>query len=200
MRIMRIFAAGLVAGLAAAVLAASPGAAYELNPDGEFAASVIAITDEVPAPETVIDMADGARTSIDAYPGKVRIVVMWATWCHVCDVEMPILADLARRYEGRKLMVLPVSVDEPPALDLIADHLEKHDLTIFPVMHDRHFALAGRVGLVGTPTTIIVDKFGQVVSAFQGQAPWGDAATDAYLEALLTAETAEASRLLLAGE
>ena len=62
----------------------------------------------------------------------------------------------------------------------------------------RHFALAGRIGVVGTPTTIIVDRFDQVVAAFQGQAPWNDPEMVAWLEALLTAEDAESSRMLLA--
>ena len=182
----------------ALALSAPAVSAYEPDPNGKFASRVVAITDVVPAPETVIDMADGARTSIDAHPGKVRIVTMWATWCHVCEIEMPVLANLARRFEGRDLMVMPVSVDEPPALTKIAKHLKSHDLTVFPVMHDRHYALAGRIGLVGTPTTIIVDRFDQVVAAFQGQAPWNDPETDAYLNALLTAPDANASRGLLA--
>lgn len=181
-------------------LAASSGAeAYELDPNGTFASRVIAIVEPaVPAPETVIDMADGARTSIDAHPGKVRIVTMWATWCHVCEYEMPELAKLAAAYADTDLMFMPVSVDEAPALAKIERHLKEHDLTIFPVMHDRNFALAGRIGLVGTPTTIIVDRYEQVVAAFQGQAPWGDPDTRAYIDALLTAEDAESSRTLLA--
>lgn len=196
MRKLVLIAACLIA---AYHFGARPAPAYELDPEGRFATRVIAITHPTPAPETVIDMAGGARTSIDAHPGVVRIVTMWATWCHVCEVEMPLLADLARRYEGRDLMVMPVSVDEPPALDLVRAHLREHDLAVLPVMHDRHFALAERVGVVGTPTTIIVDKFGQVVAAFQGQAPWSDPETDAYLETLLAAETADASRAILTG-
>ena len=68
-----------------------------------------------------------------------------------------------------------------------------------PALLDRDFALAGRVGLRGTPTTLIIDRFGQVVAAFEGQAPWGAAETRAYLEALMAAEDAAASRGLLAG-
>ena len=182
----------------AMMLAAAPSKAFELDIDGLLASRVIPITDVVPVPETVIDMADGERTSIDAHPDKVRIVTMWATWCHVCEFEMPILAGVKDRYQGRDLMVMPVSLDDPPAIDLIAAHLEKHGLSTLPVMHDRHFALAGRIGVVGTPTTIIVDRFDQVVAAFQGQAPWNDPEMVAWLEALLTAEDAESSRMLLA--
>ena len=153
-----------IAIIALILAAAVPARAYQLNIDGVLASRIIPITDIVPAPETVIDMAGGERTSIDAHPGKVRIVTMWATWCHVCELEMPILAEVKARYEGRDLMIMPVSLDEPPALELIAEHLARHDLTTLPVMHDRHFAMAGRIGVVGTPTTIIVDKYDQVVA------------------------------------
>lgn len=178
-------------------MTAAPAQAYELDPDGKFAERVVAITEDVPAPETVIDMANGARTSIDAHLGKVVIVTMWATWCHVCEVEMPVLAEMVTRYEGRDLAILPVSVDQPPAEEIVARHLEEHDLAIFPVMLDRNFALAGRIGLRGTPTSLIVDKFGQVVAAFEGQAPWTDPDTEAYLDALMAVDDPAASRALL---
>ncbi|MEO0362483.1 MAG: hypothetical protein AAF322_15295, partial [Pseudomonadota bacterium] len=68
-----------------------------------------------------------------------------------------------------------------------------------PVMLDRNFALAGRVGLRGTPTTLIVDKFGRIVAGFEGRGPWTDPATIDYLEALIAAEDEAASASLLAG-
>lgn len=207
----------LIALCALLAAIAAPAAAFEPDPDGRFAERVIAITDPTPAPETVIDLTGGALTSVDAQAGKVAIVTLWATWCHVCEVEMPELAALARRYEGRDLVVMPVSVDAAAETNgaagaetgarvdrasvakKVARHLASHDLEIFPVMLDRNLALAQRVGLRGTPTTLIVDRFSQVVAAFEGQAPWSDPETDAYLDALLTAPDADASRGLLAG-
>lgn len=178
------------------VLCASPAFAFEPQPNGVFARKVIALTDSIPAPETAIDTPDG-RLSLSDFRGRVALVTLWATWCHVCDIEMPILNALQREFRSRDLVVVPLSVDQHAALDLIAIHLEKHGLSELPVMHDRSGALAKQVGLRGTPTTIIVDKFGQVVAAFEGLAPWDQPETRAYLDALIAAPDADASRLIL---
>lgn len=170
--------------------------AFELNPRGVLAGRVISLVEPaVPAPDTVITLEDG-RTSLPEYSGTVAIVTLWATWCHVCDHEMPVLEALGADYAGRDLAIVPVSVDQEPAMEKVVSYIASRGLDL-PAMHDRNLALAGRVGLRGTPTTIIVDKFSQVVAAFEGQAPWGDTEMRAWLDALIEAETAEASRNLL---
>lgn len=184
------------AAILALIIAASPLGAYELDPDGTFRTRVLPVAEAVAAPETVIDTPRG-ETSIGAHAGTVRIVMFWSTWCEVCEVEMPLLAEAARRYPERDVVVMPVSVDDSPAMELVAAHLEARGLDL-PVMHDRGFALAGRVGVTGTPTTIFVDRYEQVVAAFQGQTPWRDPALHDWLEALLAAKDAETSRSLLA--
>lgn len=171
---------------------------FEPVANARFSERIIAITDEVPAPDSVIDLAGGAHTTLDAHGGKVLLVTLWATWCHVCELEMPALAALAERYADRPLAVMPVSVDEPPAAEKVGRYLQRPELAGMPLMVDRNFGMAARVGLRGTPTTIIVDKFGQVVAAFEGQMPLGDSATHDYLEALMVAGDAEVSRNLLA--
>jgi thioredoxin-like negative regulator of GroEL len=83
-------------------------------------------------------------------------------------------------------------------LALVEKHYKTHNFKNLPILIDRHHALAGRVGLRGTPTTIIVDKFSQVVAAFEGQAPWHNVETIEYLDALASAASAEQSREILA--
>lgn len=187
-----------ILALTAALLLAHPVAAFEPEANGVFSQRVISIVEEVPAPETVLDQPDGQRTSLADYKGKVSVVTLWATWCHVCEIEMPIVDRMAKENTNEAIAFLPVSVDEAPALDLVKRHYETHGIQNLPILIDRHHALAGRVGLRGTPTTVIVDKFSQVVAAFEGQAPWRDAETIEYLNALAAADTAEQSREILA--
>lgn len=187
-----------ILALAAALMLAQPVSAFEPTPDGLFSQRIISIVEEVPVPETVLDQPGGQRTSLVDYKGKVSVVTLWATWCNVCEIEMPIVDRLAGENTNDAIAFLPVSVDEAPALDLVIRHYDSHGFKNLPILIDRHHALAGRVGLRGTPTTIIVDKFSQVVAAFEGQAPWHDAETQKYLEALADAETAEQSREILA--
>ena len=187
-----------ILALTAALLLAQPALAFEPKANGVFSQRVISIVEEVPVPETVLDQPDGARSSLVDYKGKVSVVTLWATWCHVCEIEMPIVDRMAGANDNDAIVYLPVSVDEAPAVDLVQEHYRKHGFKNLPILIDRHHALAGRVGLRGTPTTIIVDKFSQVVAAFEGQAPWDDAETAEYLEALAAADNAQQSREILA--
>lgn len=181
----------------AAMLLAATAVAFEPSDGGVFAERVIAITDEVAAPDTILDLPNDETTTLAAFRGQVTIVPIWATWCHVCELEMPIIDSLAEDWAAKGVTLAPVSVDEAPAIDLIADHIAAHKLRNFTVMHDRDWALAGRVGLRGTPTTLIVDKFSQIVAAFEGQAPWTDPALNAYLAKLVKADDPVSSRNLL---
>ncbi len=187
-----------IPALIVALLLSQPAAAFEPEANGVFSQRIISIVEEVPAPETVLDQPDGARTSLVDFKGKVSVVTLWATWCHVCEIEMPIVDRLAGENKNDAIVFLPVSVDEAPAIALVQKHYKSHAYKNLPVLIDRHHALSGRVGLRGTPTTIIVDKFSQVVAAFEGQAPWHDAETTAYLNALAEATDAEQSREILA--
>jgi thiol-disulfide isomerase/thioredoxin len=188
-------------GVCAAVLVVAfvgPSAAFELTRGGTLDSRVIALIEPpVPAPDTVIELEDG-QISLPEYRGQVALVTLWATWCHVCQYEMPILDALGREYKGRGLVIVPLSVDQAPAMEKVVTYLTSRKIDL-PAMLDRNFALAGKVGLRGTPTTIVVDKFSQVVAAFEGQAPWEDAETRAWLDALIAAETPAASRGLLGG-
>lgn len=187
-----------ILALTAALLLAQPVAAFEPQANGIFSQRVISIVDEVPVPETVLDQPGGARSSLVDYKGKVSVVTLWATWCHVCEIEMPMVDRLAGENTNDKITYLPVSIDQAPALALVENHYKSHGFKNLPILIDRHHALSGRVGLRGTPTTIIVDKFSQVVAAFEGQAPWHDAETIEYLNALTAAENAVQSREILA--
>jgi len=41
------------------------------------------------------------------------LVNVWATWCGPCREELPMLAKVAKIYQDRGIVVIPLSVDEP---------------------------------------------------------------------------------------
>lgn len=170
---------------------------YGPPPGGRFEDRVIRVTREAPAPETELTALSAPPTTLNAWRGEVAIVSLWATWCGICAEEMPTLQALAERYQGRGLSVVTVSIDDAPAEALVADYLRTRGYDLLPPLVDRDKALAQGVGLRGTPTTVIVDRFGQIVAAFEGRGPWADDATHAYLEALLKAGSAGDSRRIL---
>ena len=190
----------IVAGLAGLMIAGQAVVGLVAPKEGgRFDERVIRVTREVPAPEAPLIDARGGETTLAAWRGEVAVVTLWATWCSVCLIEMPKLEAMAERYDGRGLSIVAVSVDTgEDAAAKVRAHFEAKDYRRLPQLMDPDHLLAAQVGMTGTPTTIVVDRFGQVVGAFVGLAPWADEATHLWLEALLTAESPEASRLLLA--
>ena len=55
---------------------------------------------------------DGRASHLRDYHGQVVVLNLWATWCPPCRQEMPDLARLATAYEGRGIVVVPISDDE----------------------------------------------------------------------------------------
>jgi thiol-disulfide isomerase/thioredoxin len=65
-----------------------------------------------PAPALIVPQLDGRMFDLKALRGKVVIVNFWATWCSPCRAEMPRLDAFYRRYHGRGLELLGLSVDD----------------------------------------------------------------------------------------
>lgn len=167
------------------------------TPESAFRDKIVVVDGAVSAPAAEIALAGGETTSLKAYEGQVAVVSFWATWCPYCQEEMPELQALAETFAGRPVAILPISVDSAPAEAKVAAWLKARGYDRLPVMLDEDQTLAASVGMRGTPTTVIVDRFGQIVAASEGRTSWADPAAADYLEALAAAETPKASRAIL---
>lgn len=186
-----------IAIFAALALLATPVAALTPDPDGAFSQRVILITDEVAAPSGKIELGDGSHGSLTDYRGQVVVVTAWATWCHVCMDEMPIIDRVAAELDGQGVAFVPLSLDTDMPVTKIRRFYKQRGISNLPVMVDVDYGNASVIGVRGTPTSIIVDKFGQVVAAIEGAAPWDSAEMRGFLKELTEAETAEQSRTLV---
>lgn len=67
-----------------------------------------------PAPQNPVTAITGPQllTFIARSEQQGVMVNIWATWCGPCREELPMLAQVAKRYQKRRLLILPVSVDE----------------------------------------------------------------------------------------
>jgi cytochrome c biogenesis protein CcmG, thiol:disulfide interchange protein DsbE len=111
-------------------------------------------------PEYTVATLDGRVLSADSLRGKVVLVNFWATWCLPCRVEMPALQSMAERHREAGLVVLGLSRDLGPEAG-VRKFLDERNIT-YPV------AIVGRDdeqrfgGLVGYPTSFLVDRTGRV--------------------------------------
>lgn len=98
--------------------------------------------------------------------GKVVLVNFWATWCPPCVTEVPDLVRLQAKYEGR-LVVVGIA-DDHGAVNIVKTFATANHVQYPLVMSTR--ALAGSFpGLIGLPTTYVVDQQGRIVKKHVGQ-------------------------------
>jgi thiol-disulfide isomerase/thioredoxin len=68
-----------------------------------------------PATEAAVRSVDaaGLAQAVAAHRGEVVLVDFWATWCKPCVELFPHTVALQRRFGGRGLAVITVSLDDP---------------------------------------------------------------------------------------
>jgi thiol-disulfide isomerase/thioredoxin len=79
---------------------------------------------EKPATLTLKDV-QGTKVKLSGLRGKIVVLNFWATWCGPCNVEMPILVDAAKFYEGRNVVFVGASVDSSDTQGKVAAFAQK---------------------------------------------------------------------------
>jgi thiol-disulfide isomerase/thioredoxin len=120
--------------------------------------------------------ASGRKRSLAEFRGKAVLVNIWATWCVPCRQEMPTLDRLQARHGGPEFEVVAVSVDlggpERPA-EFLAEIGATHLALYLADMAEVRRA----TGVVGLPSTLLVDREGREVHRVVGPAEWDSAET-----------------------
>lgn len=123
-------------------------------------------TAPVVVPALELTDLDGNTISLAAFKGRVVIIDFWATWCPPCREAIPDLIDLKKQYGGQGLEVVGISLDDNGARILPRF---VHDFGInYPVVIGTEEIASAFGGILGLPTTFIVDRDGMVRSHFMG--------------------------------
>ena len=102
------------------------------------------------------------------FEGTIRVVDFWATWCPPCREAIPLLNELHRKYKDQGVSVVGISVDENPKALVGFDH-EAHIEYASVLTSEQAEKAFG--GIVGLPTTFVVDRQGKVVKSYLGEVP-----------------------------
>src|SRR5947208_14783481 len=64
-----------------------------------------------PAPQFTLDSRAGSKISLAQYKGQVVMLNFWASWCHPCRDEMPLLEDIYKKYNKMGFTLIGVNVE-----------------------------------------------------------------------------------------
>jgi thiol-disulfide isomerase/thioredoxin len=120
-----------------------------------------------PAPELGLRDLNGAEVRIADLHGKVVLLDFWGTWCGYCREALPSIELLHRAAQSKGLAVLGIDAE---SAELARDYLAKYGYT-FPSLVDSAGAVADRYRVNGWPTTVLIDRAGNVAYYAEGMAP-----------------------------
>jgi peroxiredoxin len=135
-----------------------------------FAATVTAGTE--PAPDFTLKSASGENLKLSELRGEVVLINFWASWCGPCRQEMPLLSELHDKYKDMGFTVLGVNVEENSGQ---ARKLLKDAPVSFPVLFDNDSTVSKQYDVVAMPSTVLVDRNGNVRYLHKGYKPGEEA-------------------------
>jgi len=114
----------------------------------------------------------GQKRSLSAFKGKLLVVNIWATWCPPCREEMPTLDRLQTILgESVDFAVIAISVDAG-GRDIVRAFYANNGITKLPILNAPENETLARLGIVGLPTTILVNPNGLELGRILGPAKW----------------------------
>jgi peroxiredoxin len=114
-----------------------------------------------PAPDFYWTDHTGVQQQLSALRGQRVIVNFWATWCEPCRSEMPDLDAV----NGQDVVVL--GVNKGQNVDVIPAFAQELGVT-FQLMSDPDGDVSLAYGARNLPTTIFIDRTGQVAAVHLG--------------------------------
>jgi peroxiredoxin len=113
----------------------------------------------LPAPAYRAVSLAGDSVSLSQLRDKVVLLNVWATWCHPCREEIPELRELHKRYTGRGLELVGVSVDAEGNDEGIRQFMTEFDMK-YPVWLDPDERVSTQFLVIGVPATFLIDRAG----------------------------------------
>lgn len=109
----------------------------------------------------------GGTTSLDDLKGKYVYIDVWATWCGPCLAEIPSLKKVEKKYHGKNIQFLSVSIDDVKDHGKWKDMIKEKELGGVQVFADNNWNSAFVEGYLikGIPKFILLDPQGNIVTA-----------------------------------
>jgi peroxiredoxin len=137
-----------------------------------------AMAAEVGTGDTPFTDFQGKPRSIESFAGggKWLVVMIWASDCHVCNMEAENYAQFHEAHKSKDATVLGVSIDGQAKRTDAEDFIRRHDLP-FPNLIGEpqtsmlYYMMVSGAQFAGTPTIMVYGPDGTLMAAQAGAVP-----------------------------
>lgn len=144
------------------------------------------------APDFTVTDLTGKEHKLSDYRGKDVLIILWASWCGPCIMEMPHLIELRKTIGEDKLAMLAISyiTKMPPnTTEMVKKVAQQQKVNYTVISVDRGLIPAPYANIRGFPSSFFVGPEGKVKLATEGVISFGE------IKAILQAEPLDMSAL-----
>jgi len=107
----------------------------------------------------------GGKTSLDDLKGKYVYIDVWATWCGPCKYEIPYLIELDKKYKGKNITFVSISIDKAKDHDKWKKMIEEKGMGGVQLFADNDWKskFVQDYLIRGIPHFILIDPEGKIV-------------------------------------
>ena len=146
------------------------------------------------APRTLSELwfvdVEERPASLADFGGKVVLLNIWATWCAPCRREMPTLDRLQAELGGPDFEVVALSVDRA-GHEVVRKFYANFGITNLAIYIDSTQRALRDLGVVGLPTTLLIDRAGRELGRLIGPAEWDSPSMLAFVRTQLEVTSGE---------
>lgn len=138
-------------------------------------ASITSRQSPPPAPQLILTDLSGHDLNTATLRGQVVVVNFWAAWCTPCAAEVPRFIALQDKYRKQGLQIIGVSIDDSDSE--LRDFCRRYAMN-YPVIAGSQTIAQAYGGILGLPTTFIIDRDGHVAKKLTGSTDFGELEKD----------------------
>jgi cytochrome c biogenesis protein CcmG, thiol:disulfide interchange protein DsbE len=120
-----------------------------------------------------LEQLDGGTWQLDQHHGQIVLINYWASWCGPCRTETPGIVRIAN--DTKDLAVVGVSMDVGDRTPV--RHFVKQMNVDYPIAFPELMSQMAS-GMVGLPTSILIDHEGRVAKTYVGETRENEFRTD----------------------